>query len=184
MIFEHWARALLVLHTVLAGVLLGASTHQLVWSRHYLRGRFARAEVERRTAQWTGVCFALSFVVGAALYPTYKVRVRVEYLDAPTAIAEESALRQTHAQGKPSATPTSSDLTWVGRLFDVKEHAVALGAAAALLLALLARFSHPKDHAAATTLYLGLSLFVCASAWSGALVGIVVASYRAVGGVT
>ena len=172
MIFESWARALLVLHAVLAGVLLGASTHQLLWCRHYLRGRFPRVEAERRTAQVTGVAFALSFVVGAALYPTYKVRVRVEYFDSSAAIAEESRLREAHHTITPPSSrvpsvaasmgPRAADLGWVSRLFDVKEHWVALGAGAAILLALLARFAHPRDLPEATHAYVGLALFVFA----------------------
>jgi hypothetical protein len=161
-VFERWIRGLLVLHAVGAAALVGAATHQLLWCRGYLRGNYAASERERGMARLSAALYLLTFLLGAALYPTYKVRVRAVWFDAPL--------------------PTV-DLSWVGRLFDIKEHWVALGAVAALVLVWLGRFAHPARGPASARLYVGLSLVVCATTWAGAIIGLVVASYRAVGAV-
>jgi hypothetical protein len=44
--------------------------------------------------------------------------------------------------------------------------------------------AHPKEHPRVLPLYIGLAMLVCACAWFGAIVGLVTASFRAVGGVT
>jgi len=159
---EGIARLLLIVHAISAGVLVASSTHHVVWCRGYLRGNFDRARGERRFALIAGCAFVITFVLGNLLYPTYKVRVRVEYFDTAAMVA----------RGLPQ----------VARLFDIKEHLMALGCAASVGLLLLSRRAHPKDHPGALSLYLGLSLFACGSAWFGLLVGLFTASHRAVGG--
>lgn len=185
---ESVARPLMVVHAVAAAVLVAASTHHVVWCRGYLRGQFGRYKGERRFALIACVAFVITFILGNLLYPTYKVRVRAEYFDNPQAVAAEVRLRgEQHAaidsaRVAPESTGLGASLSSIGHLFDVKEHWVALGCAASLILLLLSRFSHPKEHPRTTPLYLGLALAVCATAWVGAIVGLVVASYRAVGG--
>jgi hypothetical protein len=123
-------------------------------------------------------------VIGNLHYPTNKVRVRAEYLDKPSAIADELRLREAQRQalGTASEAPRRSvGLSSVARLFDVKEHWVALGCAASLVLLALSRLAHPKDHPRVLILYLGLVVTVAASAWFGALVGLYTASFRSVG---
>ena len=202
MIFlEHQARFLLVAHALLAAFLVGASTHQLLWCRGYRRAQFHRATSERRMVAWVALAYLATFALGALLYPAYKVRVRGEYFDSPSAVAAEAALRRAEdarldegaappagvAAGRapaawaPEAIP---DLTWVGRFFDIKEHWVALGAGAALVLWLLAAAAHPSVDARFLRAYLGLSFVVCASAWAGAVIGLVTAAYRTVGGLS
>jgi hypothetical protein len=186
---EGWARPLLVVHAIAAAVLVGASTHHLVWCRGYLRKRFPAATVraEQRFARIAAIAYVVTFLVGNLLYPTYKVRVRAEYLDAPSVVAAEVARRDAQriaVTARPAPAPSEAaprGLQWVARLFDVKEHWVALGTAAALALLALSRWSHPRQQPGALVVYLGLSLFVCATAWTGAVVGLVTASYRAVG---
>jgi hypothetical protein len=168
-IFERWVRGLMVMHAIGGATLVGAATHQLLWCRGYLRGHFAAYERERRMARWSALLYVLNFLLGAALYPTYKVRVRVAWFDTPLrAVAETGA---------------SVDLSWLGRLFDIKEHWGALGVAAALVLVWLGCFAHPARSPATTRLYVGLSFVACATTWVGAIIGLVVASYRAVGGI-
>jgi len=133
------------------------------------------------------------------LYPTYKVRVRTEYFDLGSAVRAEAEARgvareqadsrrradATHDgravgfTGPPPAAPMT--LSWVSRLFDVKEHLAALGlpmVAGAFVLT----FGHVREGGAAT----GKLLFLCAlgaaaCAWLAAIIGIWVASYRAIG---
>ncbi len=182
---EPFVRPLLVLHTICAAVLVGAATHQVVWMRGYLRRDFRRAPGERRFALIATTAFVCTFVLGTILYPTYKVRVRAEYFDAPAAVASEVELRRaaTVTGLVPSQNDNALTLVAVARRFDIKEHWVALGCAASLALLFLSRRSHPKDNPAALPLYVGLALFVAFSAWLGAIVGILTAAHRAVGGI-
>jgi hypothetical protein len=75
-----------------------------------------------------------------------------------------------------------ASLSPIARMFDIKEHWVALGCAASLALWILSRKLHPKDDARVLPLYVGLSAVQCGTAWFGAVVGLVTASYRSVGG--
>jgi hypothetical protein len=179
---EKWARPLLVLHAVSAAVLVAAATHHIVWLRGYFRRNFARYKGERRFALIAAIAFVSTFLVGNLLYPTYKVRVRAEFFDNPAAVAEEVRLRQ--AQSKLTVAPAVSalpSLSPIARLFDIKEHWVALGCAASLLLLLLSRLAHPREQPRMLALYLGLALFGAGTAWWGAIVGLITASFRSVG---
>jgi hypothetical protein len=182
---EGLARPLSIVHTISAAVLVGATTHHLVWLRGYVRGEFGRYKGERRFALIASIAFVVTFVLGNLLYPTYKVRVRAEYFDNPTAVAEEARLReaQHRLSNVAPAAETPRALSSIARLFDIKEHWVALGCAASVLLLVLSRRAHPKDHPRVLPLYLALALVVCGTAWWGAIVGLLTASYRSVGGV-
>ena len=91
---------------------------------------------------------------------------------------------QHRAVGVATAPPPMvvTSLSRIGRLFDIKEHWVALGCAASVALWILSRKLHPKDEPRVLPLYVGLSAVQCGSAWFGAVVGLVTASYRSVGG--
>ena len=78
---ESFARPLMVCHAIAAAVLVGATTHHLLWCRHYLRGSYSRVKAERRFATICAIAFVSTFAAGNLLYPTYKVRVRAEYFD-------------------------------------------------------------------------------------------------------
>jgi hypothetical protein len=163
---EPLARPLLILHAILAAILVASSTHHLLWSRPYLRSDFSRAPSERRFALIAACAFLSTFALGNLLYPTYKVRVRAEYLDSPTATAAHASARAADAErlGHPPPTPRTSDLSRIARLFDIKEHFMALGCAAALALLFLSRRAHPARDRRTLPLYFGLSLTVCAAA--------------------
>lgn len=180
---ESLARPLLVCHAVAAAVLVGATTHHLLWCRHYLWGRYGQVKAERRFAAICALAFVSTFTVGNLLYPTYKVRVRAEYFDNPGAISDEVKLRAAQhvlAGIKPPSVVAS--LSPIARMFDIKEHWVALGCAASIALWILSRKLHPKDDARVLPLYVGLSALQCGTAWFGAIVGLMTASYRSVGG--
>jgi hypothetical protein len=183
---ESLARPLLICHAIAAAVLVGASTHHLLWCRHYVWGNYGRVKAERRFATITTTAFVTTFVLGNLLYPTYKVRVRAEYLDNPPAIAEEVRLRTAqHAVvgvRSPPAPTVVASLSPIARVFDIKEHWVALGCMASVVLWVLSRKVHPKDEPRVLWLYLGLAMVQCGTAWMGAIVGLVTASYRSVGG--
>lgn len=183
---EGLARPLLICHAVSAAVLVGAATHHLLWCRDYLSGRYGRIKAERRFAAISTTAFVCTFVLGNLLYPTYKVRVRAEYFDNPSAVAAEVKLRDAGARQIGVATPplpaTVRSLSPVAHLFDIKEHWVALGCAASIVLFILSRRAHPRDQPGVLPLYVGLAAFQCGAAWFGAVVGLATASFRAVGG--
>jgi hypothetical protein len=178
----------MVCHAISAAVLVGATTHHLLWCRHYLRNSYGRVKAERRFATICAIAFVSTFALGNILYPTYKVRVRAEYFDNPAAVAGEVKLRvANHRALGVAPTPTQSvvqSLSPVARLFDIKEHWVALGCMASIALWILSRKLHPKDEPRVLALYVGLSAVQCGTAWLGAVVGLVTASYRSVGGPT
>ena len=183
---ESLARPILIGHAIAAAVLVGATTHHLLWCRHYLFGRYGQVKAERRFATICAIAFVATFIAGNLLYPTYKVRVRAEYFDNPAAISDEVKLRvQQHATigvAPTPAPPLVASLSPVARLFDIKEHWVAIGCAASVALWILSRKLHPKDDARVLPLYVGLSAVQCGTAWFGAVVGLVTASFRSVGG--
>ena len=188
MIFlEEFARPLLVSHAISASVLVGATSHHLLWTRAYRRADFTKIKAERRFALIATLAFIATFLIGNLIYPTYKVRVRSEYFDNPAAVSREMTLRaEEHRRvGVDASAPISVQLlTSIARLFDIKEHWVALGCAASVLLLLLSRAAHPKDHPRVLVLYLALSAITCGTAWFGAVVGLLTASFRSVGGVS
>ena len=170
MLLEGHARLLLVVHALLGGTLVALTTHHLVW---IIRSRRVRRSGEPRFALLASVFFVLTFSFGSLLYPTYRVRVRAELLDSAAAVSREIAARTSPS---PSfAAPR------VARLFDVKEHLVALGMFASLGLYGLSRRTSPTDPAT-RLLYLSLACFCCATTWCGVVIGLYTASIRAVGG--
>jgi hypothetical protein len=211
MIFlEEYARWLLVLHTTTAVALVASSTHLVVWMRGYMREKCSRHRSVRKFAYITLAMFVLAFALGNLVYPTYKARVRMEYLENPTAVAADSAARaQVAAQvreryerakalreGVPverveaiGIAPSAPDPSFpretakIARWFDVKEHWVALGLMLSAACALIVTFWDPgKTGAEIAPVVFGLAIGACATTWLGAIIGVLTASYRAVGG--
>jgi hypothetical protein len=213
MFAEEWATSLLVLHTVLAAAVVGASTHLVVWMRGYLRGQYTRHKAIKRFALYSAVLFLATFIVGNVIYPTYKVRVRAQYLDDPAAVSRdldnraearakviERHVRHLRGEGRPvpavlegpeiteapgNGGAVPGETARISRWFDVKEHWVAMGMILSLALYGLLRFWNPSREGAgviAPIVFL-MAVGAAGTAWLGAIIGIVVASYRAIGGV-
>jgi len=183
-------------HAVLGVALVAVATHLVVWTWPLLGGKVGRWRGARWFAALTFGLYAASFIVGNMLYPVYKVRVRVEYLDEPAALradaesrAEVRALVELRRTGeKPEIISTDApNLDRVSRTFDIKEHWVALGLAlAAALCALVYAFDARKDlttpgATVAARAVVALAIAVAACAWIGAIVGLYVSSFRSVG---
>ncbi len=93
MLFENYSVLLLVGHAASALACVALTTHLFLWLRRWSRGAKNHGSV-RRFALWAFAAYGTTMLLGMALYPTYKVRVRAEYLDNPSAIsraAEEQA---------------------------------------------------------------------------------------------
>ena len=200
MIGDGYARWLLVLHTVLAVAAVAAATHLVVWIRPYLRGSFTRGRAVRRFAIIATTLYAMTFAVGNLVYPTYKVRVKVEYLQNPTAVAEDAMLRlrqravvEARYRGVAAEPPEDRDLAQaieglsnrtdkISRWFDTKEHWVALGLALSIgCLVMLLAWDPRRDGGAPAPYVFLLAAGACATLWLGAIIGIVTSSWRAIG---
>ena len=196
---EAHARWLLVLHAVLGAATVAVTTHMVVWTWRYPRGQISRVAGVRWFAAVGLGLYLAQFLVGNAIYPVYKVRTRLEYFDLGSAVRAEAETRneareQADARRRADATHDGRgvgftgpavvapvNLSWVSRLFDIKEHWAALGipmTAATFALT----FAGLREGKAAT----GKLLFLCAvcaalSAWLAGIIGVWVASYRAIG---
>ncbi len=196
---EAHARWLLVLHAVLGAATIAVTTHLVLWTRRFPRGELARIKGVRWFAVVGLGLYVVQFLLGNVLYPTYKVRVRTEYFDLTSAVRAEAEARgaareQADARRRADAThdgrqvgftgPRPANpvtLSWVSRLFDVKEHWAALGLP--MIAGVFAlTFGRLREGGAVT----GKLLFLCAvgaalCAWLAGIIGVWVASYRAVG---
>lgn len=148
-------RALALLHTAGSVVLLGACTHHLLLMRHYVRGRLERAPLEKTYAKVIAVAYAVTFALGAMLYPAYRVHVRGYHLD----------------RFEPAYS----------RFFDVKETFAALALFVVLGLGAMAYAWRPREEPHLAPVVAGMSLVVCAVVWFNAIVGVLVVSVRGVG---
>jgi hypothetical protein len=181
---EQHARLALLAHLILGAALVAASTHLVLWMRSYRRQGFARHRAVRRFAWISAGLFAANFALGLLIYPVYKVRVRVEYLDNPAAIAADYRSRLEHRHGGgPIVPPAADDRVRIARWFDVKEHVIALGLPVAFALAIALTAWNPREHGPALGPPLfALALTLAATTWAAALVGALVTSVRAIGG--
>jgi hypothetical protein len=148
-------RALLVLHAAGSVVLIGAATHHALEMRHYLRGRFGRVAIEKIYAKVVGAAYAITFALGALLYPTYRVRVRAAYLDC-------------HAP-------------FYAGLFDVKEVFASLALLVALGVGALGVTLRPAEERWLMPVLAAMSFIVCAVVWLNVIAGLLVVSVRGIG---
>ena len=202
---EASARFWLVLHAVLGAALVAVSTHLVVWTRKWPRGEILRVDGTRWLASVGLGLYLANFLVGNVLYPTYKVRVRTEYFDLGSAVTDDGAARQKARDladdrrradsihdgrgpgflGPPVELPETRNLVQVSRMFDIKEHWAALGVPFSAGACALALFWRPKkDGLAGAKLMFLCAILAAACAWTAAIIGLVVTSYRAVGGIT
>jgi len=204
---EEQARWILVLHTATAAAVVAVATHLVVWLRPFVRGRVGRLPGARKLAVISAGLYVLTLVLGNLVYPVYKVRVRIEYLEQPGAVVRDHQRRAEmaleaeaehrallgQAGATPPPAPTDAEIleqaahlprrtAKVARWFDVKEHWVALGAALAVGCAVMLLAWDPRKHgvAIAPMVFL-LALGAALAAWLGAIIGVTVSSYRAVG---
>jgi uncharacterized membrane protein YciS (DUF1049 family) len=197
---EGAARWLLVLHTVVAIAAVGSATHLVLWLRPYLRGTFTRHDAVKRFGVITAALFAAAFVLGNVIYPIYKVRVKVEYLQNPSALQQDAALRLDQRaaalaryRGTEVAPPSEAAIAArthglprsaekMARWFDVKEHWVAMGLPLAVgCMILLLVWDPRRDGSGPATPIFLLALGAAATLWLGAIIGVITSSWRAIG---
>ena len=207
---EDYAGVLLIVHAIGGAALVAASTHLVVWMRDYPRGRFRRPRAVRRFALIVLVLYGAAFTLGNLMYPTYKVRVKVEYFEEGGVVVESAAARPRAAarvaaryesaaalrrgDETPAAAREPSDaeiaertaplpraMNKVARWFDVKEHWTAIGLALALACAALLHAWRPERHPPALGwVAFALALGLAAITWFGAVIGLITTSYRSI----
>lgn len=214
LIFEAHARLLIVVHGVIGAALVAVSTHLAVWTWRIRKNPHFR----RGALRFAAICaalYALELILGNVLYPTYKIRVRAEFLDNPQAISRDLASRATAGARIAEAAPAIPDSApaapgantaraapgantaravppevreatirrnrTIARIFDVKEHLVALGLALALACPVLLWAADPsaERRTVATTARV-LTLLVAAITWFAAVVGLTITTIRSV----
>ncbi len=191
MIFlEDQARLLLVLHAVLGAGTVAVTTHLFVWSLKWSRGA-GRGPGVRWFAVVGLALYLAQFALGNLVYPVYKVRVRAELLDLPSAIEGDAEVRRAAAAeiraraGVHESVGSEEDaapLSGVARLFDIKEHWAALGlpllAAAVWLVFRWDPRREPSQQA--RWLLLSATGGAAAAAWLAAIIGLYVSAVRAI----
>lgn len=153
---EPWAKPLLVLHAATAVVLLGSLGH-LAWESVYLlRGAPRRMWLARVHARVGFAVYAIQFVLGLLVYPTYRVRVRNDVFDAT--------------------------MPWASNLFDIKEIWAAFGMAAFVALFAISFAVRPEEpaHAALRIAFATLGILVFAIALFASVAGWLLVSWRSV----
>lgn len=91
-LFEQYAAALLTMHAIFALMTVALSTHLVFWLRKTLRGQSGKRRSLVRFAWLSAAAYGITILLGLALYPTYRVRVRAEYLDNPSRLRQEAKL--------------------------------------------------------------------------------------------
>jgi hypothetical protein len=197
------ARLLLVVHTILAAAAVGAGTHAVLWLRRYCRHRGATLPgfaSSYRFIRLALVLHALTFLVGNVMYPTYKVSVRMAYLDNPVAVTtdfEQRDLQQRRVESflrddkSPAAANPASQhrpemaaaAQRIAKWFDIKEHILVLGLIAWLgLWMMVRRWDRETDISSQRqdVVVMGLAYFAAATLWAAAVIGILTAAWRAI----
>lgn len=190
------ARWLLVLHGVLAVGLVGASTHWFLWLLK-VRRQPGRIRAVRRFSLIVMALYLLTMGLGLVVYPTYKARVKLEFLTRSAMVAADARARLTMAEdlsarveGRPVRTPSPTTLSEVeraaaqrgvriARWFDVKEHWVAVGLILGLVaLAVLAVWDPRRDGTGPGGFALGAVGLTAAITWLAGIVGLITTATR------
>lgn len=98
---DFGTKLLLVLHATSAIVLVGSATHNGVLAVRHLAGNPVRKQLQRLYVRIVGWAYLVTFVLGLATYPSFRLDVRAAWLDEHVPMAAQ--------------------------IFEIKEHWLALG---------------------------------------------------------
>lgn len=191
------ARWLLVVHAVLAFAAVAACTHWCVYLYPLARGRMVRVRAAKRFGVIAMALYVVAAAGGLALYPTYKTRVKLEYLTSSRAVLDDHAARmraaedvEARSEGRPAralepgavlrATGHEAERAEkVARWFDVKEHWVAIGALLGLAaMVVLLRWDHRGGWRGPLGFIVLGAFGSTAVVWLAAIIGLVTAATR------
>ncbi|MBN2374787.1 MAG: hypothetical protein JXD22_00185 [Sedimentisphaerales bacterium] len=130
---------LLVVHMLVTIVLVGSMTHNFLVVIDYLRGKFNRKNRELLYLKVSLWAYTFVYIVGALIYPAFRIRVRHDYFD--------------------------EQLPWATGLFEVKEHWAALGMAFIVALYFFRKSFDPAVNKQKLFLYVPLCFIINFSLW-------------------
>ncbi|OHB61442.1 MAG: hypothetical protein A2168_06480 [Planctomycetes bacterium RBG_13_50_24] len=136
---------LLLVHLFVTFVLVGSMTHGLLIVISYLRGKFNRQKLEffyTKVSLWS---YVIVYVIGAMIYPAYRIHIRHDYFDP--------------------------QLPWATGLFEVKEHWGAVGLAMFFVFHLLRKDLRPAEEKDKLRLYVPLCFILNVIVWYKVVVG-------------
>jgi len=191
------ARWLLVLHAILGVATVGAATHWVIWLWPWRRGAYLRPRATKRFGVITMTIYAAALVAGFVLYPTYKTRVKLEYLANPEMVSADRAARLTAGERvlsrwearearaiapsaqQASAREEATRSAKIARWFDVKEHWAAIGLVLGLATMAVLLAWKPRDADGGPIWFVfGGALATAAVTWFAAIVGLMAAATR------
>lgn len=140
-----------LLHACLAIVTVGLAVHNGILAAAALAGRPGRPGLQRRYARWLPWAYVATFALGLWVYPPWRVDVRAAFLDVQH--------------------------PWLTALFEVKEHALALGL---LVLAWYVPATRARESAGGPTarLYHAAGLYLAAAVLLGVAGGLLATMAR------
>lgn len=171
MLFEEHSQWLLILHAVLALASVAISTHLVFWLRPYFRGVYGNERAVRRFAALSAAAYFATMIVGLALYPTYRVRVRAEFLDNPSAItraveAKARAEASAHRHNEESRVYRSGEAPRENSLTARSAEDIAIEAEESVARGVhLSRWFDVKEHWSAMGLLMSIALLFILSNW-------------------
>ena len=142
---ENIYKFLLLLHLFLTFLLVGAMMHNLLVVFNYLSGKFARKKREWYYARLSFWSYLVVYVIGALIYPYFRVYIRHEYLDA--------------------------NFPWATGLFEVKEHWGAVGLALFACYYLLRKMFDPETEKEKLYFYVPLCFLLNIILWYKVIIG-------------
>ena len=153
-VWEAYARPLMLMHTLAAFMLLGAATHHGLMVRAIAWNPRFNASLSRVYASVSVVAYLTTTALGAVVYPAYRYYVRGLYLDR-------------HA-------------LWASRLFDIKEDLAVLGALSVVGIFILSRSVSMKSERRHLVVYSGLVWTVAIIVWVDTVSGLLISMARSV----
>lgn len=191
------ARWLLIAHAVLAFAAVASCTHWCVYLWPLARGRWVRIRAVKRFGVIAMAIYLVTMIGGLVLYPTYKAKVKLEYLTSSRAVLDDAAAR-VHAaeelvarvEGRPAralepgavlrATGEAPERAEkIARWFDVKEHWVAVGAILGLATLVALLWWDPRRDGRGPVAFVVLGAAgTTAVVWLAAIVGLITAATR------
>lgn len=141
-----WGKPLLILHTLMAILLLGSITHNVLLTVPYLWGRYKKVRLEKLYVKVVLVAYTLTFALGAILYPNYRYHVRDLYFD--------------------------KHMPWASHLFDIKEHWAGIGLGLVVVFYVLSLTIDPRKDRERVFLYVFLSCSITLTVWFNLIAGL------------
>lgn len=149
-----WGKPLLILHALLAILLLGSMTHNVLLTVPYLWKKYKKVTLEKLYVKVAFVAYLLTFALGAIVYPNYRYHVRDQYFDV--------------------------HLPWASQFFDIKEHWAGIGLGLMGIYLVLSLTMDPRKDRERVMIYVFLSVMITLVIWFNLIAGLWLTALRGV----